>query len=98
MCKGNPAIGSILHIGLTSGPSRQSNQSGHHAQMLADALLAELRKGGKAVSHIFIAALNAFAFFLGQNQPAIGPVIIYEWDFEGSRDGSYRPGLRLPQP
>ncbi len=95
---GNPAIGSILHVGLTSGPSRQSVQCGHHAQILADALLAELRSGGaKPVTHIFIAAPNAFAFFLGQNQPAIGPTVIYEWDFEGTRDGTYRPGLRLPQ-
>jgi hypothetical protein len=94
--KGNPTIGSILHVRLTSGASRQSIQCGHHAQMLADALLAELRAGGvKPVTHIFIAGPNAFAFFLGQNQPAIGSVVVYEWDFEGTRDGTYRPGLAL---
>jgi len=64
--------------------------------MLADALLAQLRQGGaRPVTHLFIAGPNAFALLLGQNQPAIGPVVVYEWDFEGSRDGNYRPGLRL---
>lgn len=94
--KGNAAIGTILHVRLTAGASRQSIQCGRHAQMLADALLAELRNAaGKSIAHVFIAGPNAFAFFLGQNQPAIGPIIIYEWDFEGARDGTYRPGLRL---
>jgi hypothetical protein len=96
--KTNPAIGSIIHFRLISGTSRQSVQCGRHAQILADAFLAELRKAGTGlVTHIFIAGPNAFAFFLGQNQPAIGPVVIYEWDFEGTRDATYRPGLRLPQ-
>jgi hypothetical protein len=98
----NPAIGQILQVRLQAGPSRQSVQSGRHAQMLADALLAELRRRPKTApesprptAHIFVAGPNAFAFFLGQNQPAIGPVTIYEFDFEGGRDGTYRPGLRL---
>ena len=42
-----------------------------------------------------MAGPNAFAFFLGQNQPAMGPVIVYEFDFEGGRDATYRPGLRI---
>jgi hypothetical protein len=42
-----------------------------------------------------MAGPNAFAFFLGQNQPAMGPVIVYEFDFEGGRDSTYRPGLSV---
>jgi hypothetical protein len=32
-------------------------------------------------TRIFGAGPNAFAFSLGQNQPAIGPAVIYEFDF-----------------
>ena len=67
---------------------------------MADALLAELRTnsgiiGSRPGTHLFMAGPNAFAFFLGQNQPAMGPVIVYEFDFEGGRDSTYRPGLRV---
>ena len=99
--KKNTAIGHILQVHLEAGASRQSIQCGRHAQMLSDALLAELRRrrqaaaGQRPTTHIFVAGPNAFAFFFGQNQPAIGPVIIYEFDFEGGRDSTYRPGLKL---
>lgn len=40
----------------------------------------QLRKQDtKPETHIFIAGPNAFVSFLGQNQPAIGPIIAYEW-------------------
>ena len=45
--------------------------------------------------HLFIAGPNAFAFFLGQNQPAFGPVTLYEWDFDGLRDRNYSPSLEI---
>jgi hypothetical protein len=97
---GRPEIGRILHVRLASGASRQSIHCGHHAQLLADALLAELRTNSGIVAskpgtHLFMAGPNAFAFFLGQNQPAMGPVTVYEFDFEGGRDSTYRPGLRV---
>ena len=38
---------------------------------------------------------NGFAFFLGQNQTAIGPVVIYEFDFEGGRDGTLPGRLEI---
>lgn len=91
-------IGRILHARLTVDASRQSIQCGRHAQQLADSLLAALRanvssKADRQRTHFFIAGPNAFAFLLGQNQSAIGATTVYEWDFEGNRDGSYRPGL-----
>jgi SMODS-associated and fused to various effectors sensor domain len=96
-----PDVGRILHVRLASGASGRSVICGHHAQLLADALLAKIREEAFAgdprpTSHIFYAGPNAFAFLLGQKQPALGPVVIYEWDFEGTGHGSYRPGLRLP--
>jgi hypothetical protein len=81
--------------------SRRSVHSGHHARPLGEVLLARLRAMARPgtprpTTHLFIAGPNAFAFFLGQNQPAMRPVIVYEWDFEGERDGTYRLGLRVP--
>ena len=46
--------------------------------------------------HLFMAAPGAFSFFLGQRQTAIGPLTLYEYDFEGERGGSYQPSLSLP--
>jgi hypothetical protein len=46
--------------------------------------------------HLLIAAPNAFTFFLGQRQPGLGKVTLYEYDFEGANDGGYKPSLSLP--
>jgi hypothetical protein len=96
---GVPAIGTIVHARPVTGSGGRSVLCGHHAYVLAESVLATLRAdqgAGRTTAHMFIAAPNAFAFFLGQQQPAIGPVVTYEWDFEGRRDGKYRAGLRLP--
>ena len=45
--------------------------------------------------HLFMAAPGAFSFFLGQRAVAIGPVTIYEYDFEGANGGSYQKSLSL---
>ncbi|CAD2246686.1 SAVED domain-containing protein [Xanthomonas arboricola] len=46
--------------------------------------------------HLFVAGPNAFAFFLGQQRHAMGPMCLYEFDFDGRRDRSYRASLTLP--
>ncbi|MEX2376323.1 MAG: SAVED domain-containing protein [Dehalococcoidia bacterium] len=94
-----PGVGQILHCIIEGGPSQQALRCGSHAWQLAEALLrrlSEIRASGKHFSrvHVFIAGPNGFAFVLGQ-QPAIGPAAVYEWDFEGQRDGSYSLGLRI---
>jgi hypothetical protein len=66
---------------------------------MASSLLSAIRasaKGAPRRVHLFIAGPNAFALLLGQSQAAIGPVSIYEWDFDGLRDGDYSVGLELP--
>lgn len=97
--KGLPTVGRILHARLPE--SGRSVHGGHHARLLAESLLARMRASSgpgtqRPTGHLFISGPNAFAFFLGQNQPALGSTVIYEWDFEGEWDGTYRPGLRLP--
>ena len=46
--------------------------------------------------HLFMAGPGAFAFYLGQRQHALGPTILYEFDFEGTQGGSYERALSLP--
>ncbi|MGY4407858.1 SAVED domain-containing protein [Bradyrhizobium sp. USDA 3315] len=92
------AVGTLMKASPVGGPSYQSVRSGSHAAAMALSLLGAIRasvKGGSRRVHLFIAGPNAFAFFLGQSQAAIGPVSIYEWDFDGLRGGDYSVGLEL---
>jgi hypothetical protein len=54
-----------------------------------------VRYDGADRMHLFIAGPNAFTFFLGQRQTAVGPIRLYEFDFDGSRR-SYTAALTLP--
>ena len=54
-----------------------------------------LQGAGSEPLHVFIAGPNAFAFFLGQHRQALGPFVVYEWDFDRQRGGGYSLGLML---
>ncbi|SAL09202.1 hypothetical protein AWB64_00101 [Caballeronia sordidicola] len=54
------------------------------------------RHANRPPLHLFIAAPNAFTFFLGQRQPGLGKITLYEYDFEGANGGGYKPSLSLP--
>lgn len=72
---------------------------GQHAFDLAEELalqINERRIGHRPPLHLFIAAPNAFTFFLGQRQPGLGKITLYEYDFEGANGGGYKPSLSLP--
>lgn len=95
-----PDVGRILQCRPSSGPSQASVKCGAHAWSYAEAVVKQVRQmraegwpAGRL--HIFIAAPNGFVFFLGQNQQALGPVALYEWDFDGMRGGGYSLGLRF---
>lgn len=96
----NKALGGrpILSATIARGPSNTVVRCGRHAFDLAEALtrkVVAIRKPGAAV-HLFIAAPNAFTFFLGQRQPQLGAVTLYEYDFEGMHGAGYSPSLKLP--
>lgn len=98
-----PTAARLLILTPTCGASSQAVAGGRHASDLAEATLRAVLSARSGVAsfatvHIFIAAPNAFTFFLGQRQPALGRVRLYEFDFEGSRDRSYTPSLTLPLP
>jgi hypothetical protein len=86
-----------VHVHCGGGPNAISVTSGAHAWRIVEDLTRELRRlpgvPGRRI-HLFAAAPNAFAFFFGQ-QLGLGPVIAYEWDFEGLRGSGYQPGLSV---
>jgi SMODS-associated and fused to various effectors sensor domain len=93
-------VGQIVYCQPEGGVSQQSVRCGRHAWICIEAVvqrLQNLRGDGRRIQrvHVFIAGPNGFAFFLGQHQQAIGPVTVYEWDFDGQRGGDYSPGLSL---
>lgn len=90
-----PQVGRILYIQPKMGASQYSVCGGRHAWQLSEAVAQRLHQIGSPKSHIFIAAPNAFSFFLGQHQKAIGHVALYEWDFDGARGGGYSLGLAI---
>ena len=93
------AVGTLMTASPVGGPSYQSVRSGSHAAAMVTSSAARYvlpPRAGPAVCILFIAGPNAFAFFLGQSQAALGPASIYEWDFDGLRDGDYSVGLELP--
>ncbi|WP_321928594.1 SAVED domain-containing protein [Burkholderia cenocepacia] len=51
--------------------------------------------GGR--THLFIAAPNAFTFYLGRHVHGLKPVTLYEFDFERHRSGTYEPSLSFPE-
>lgn len=92
-------VGRLLILKPNSGSGAQSVACGRHAFELADAATGAVRAAkadGAIVTHLFIAAPNAFTFFFGQRQAALGSVRLYEFDFDGARGRSYAPALSLP--
>lgn len=75
-------------LSLSMGPRAQAAKNA----------IRSARAGGsqKARVHIFIAVPNALTFFLGQQASVLGRVRLYKFDFEVSRDRTYRPSLTLP--
>lgn len=94
-------VGRLLSLRPTTGAGAQVVAAGRHAfelvQATKDAVRrAKLRTAQSATTHIFVAAPNALTFFLGQQQPILGRVRLYEFDFEGGHGGSYSASLTLP--
>ena len=96
-----PSIKQVLELRPSFGPGSLVVKSGHHAFDLAEATKEAIRHSKHEAPdcrniHLFVAAPNSLCFFLGQQQIAIGPVQLYEFDFDQQRGGSYEPSLALP--
>lgn len=96
--RGLANVAGVLRCAPATGAGAFAVHGGAHASQLAEAVVAEAKvrrvAGGRL--HIFIAGPNAFTFFLGQRRAALGPVTLYEYDFEAARTGSYEVSLSLP--
>ena len=95
-----PAVGQIVHGRLEAGVSARAIRSGSHAWRLAESVvqhLTRLRASGRRFTrlHFFFAGPNGLAFFLGQQQRALVPTTVYEWDLESLRGGGYCAGLSV---
>lgn len=94
-----PQASSLLIARPTNGAGARSVICGQHAFDLAESLALQInqrRPVNRPPLHLFIAAPNAFTFFLGQRQPSLGKTTLYEYDFEGANGGGYKPSLSLP--
>jgi hypothetical protein len=94
-----PQASSLLIARPTCGVGARSVVCGQHAFDLAEGLALEInqrRLVNRPPLHLFIAAPNAFTFFLGQRQPGLGKTMLYEYDFEGANGSGYKPSLSLP--
>ena len=94
----------LLIARLTGGgASQQAIVCGAHANHLAETLAAQVKSarasstGNADRAHLFIAAPNAFTFYLGRHVHSVKPLTLYEFDFELQRDGSYRASLSFPE-
>lgn len=98
-----PSVGRLLELTPSTGAGSQVVTAGRHAFDLAQSAKEAIRLANsetslEAVTHLFVAAPNTLTFFLGQQAPVLGRICLYEFDFDGGQDGSYRPSLSLPLP
>jgi hypothetical protein len=96
-----PGVQRLVRASLSSGQGSLAVMCGRHAFELAEGLAAHikgLREQNRLTgrTHIFIAGPGGFAVYLGQRQPVMGPVTLYEFDFEGARGGGYEAALSFP--
>jgi hypothetical protein len=96
---GSSAVGHLIDARPHVGVGPRVVVDADHAVALADSLAEVIRAhrpAGGGTTHLFIAAPNALAFFLGQHRGALGKVQLYEFDFEGGRGAPYSPSVLLP--
>ncbi|WEK35960.1 MAG: SAVED domain-containing protein [Candidatus Pseudobacter hemicellulosilyticus] len=93
-------VAAVLSYSLPT-PSNSAFRDGSHVVASIYELVGLIRKEqakikGVGKVHIFMAAPNAFSFYLGQHAHPLGSLTLYEYDFHRLRDGSYHPAITLP--
>lgn len=95
-----PLVGRLFVFSPSGGASPTSIINGRHAFELANSLTAQVKAQGitgmGGTLHLFVAGPNALTFYIGQNQLLMGRTCLYEFDFDGAHDRSYKPSLILP--
>jgi len=96
-----PSVGRILRFSVLPASGPTAVRDGEHAGLLSQALASAMKTVRTAAErrgrlHVFMAAPNGFAFFLGQLARGFGPCTIYEYEFEAGTPGGYKPSLSFP--
>lgn len=97
-----PQIGRMVELQPLGGPDLASVKGAGHAVHLAteaERFIRNLRASSGSASqtmHLFLAVPNGFAFMLGQEGERLGRFQLYEYDFSGEGDSSYKPSLSVP--
>lgn len=95
-----PSISRIQRLEIASGAGNTRVESGGHATALAEQIRNLIKERRTAMKdngriHLFISAPNAVAFFLGRILNHLGPIQLYEHNFDGSLPTSYVPSIEL---
>lgn len=93
-----PHVGQMIHLTVPNGSGQSSVRGGEHAAQLADFAADAIQRAklpGMSRVHIFVAAPNAFMFYLGQQRESMGPCTLYEYDFGGQRGEGYRMAFEV---
>lgn len=95
-----PNVSRLVHCKVPSVGARAITGAGH-AQMLAQQV-ATFLKTERTVQertrrlHLFFSAPNGFMFFLGRHGRSFGSCRLYEYEFDQSLPGDYRPSISIP--
>ena len=91
-------IGRIVGLTIDPCPSRQSVRDGTHAYQLAESAVqtvAAAMPTRTSTVHLFIAAPNGLAFFVGRLAGFLGRLTLYEHDFTRQQPVPYERSLAL---
>lgn len=92
-----PSVGTILQVTPADGSGQKAIRGGEHALNMAQHIAEAVsdRVLPKSRVHIFLAAPNAFSFYLGQQADGMGTCVLYEFDFKKEIDTSYYESFEL---
>jgi len=96
-----PDTAKVITASIKPGPSNTALQNANHIIVAVQELVSRIRAEKASISrmgkiHLFMAAPNAFAFFLGQQSKPLGKITLYEYDFENLLTGGYQASIFLP--
>ena len=95
-----PDVSRGINFLITPQVGGSSIKDANHIIAALEQMIGSIRSKMRAVQpsrlHLFIAAPNALAFYLGQRIKPLGPVALYEFDFERHRSGGYHKIINIP--
>ena len=96
-----PQLGHLLVFTISPDIGPIAVRDGDHAWILAQGLVKTVRErhprhARTGPLHIFNAAPNGLVFLVGRLARSLGPIQLYEHDFESNWPSSYRKSLSLP--